>query len=118
MPLAIFDNGPVVQLEIARTPAELSRGLMCRTKLAPNAGMLFVYPAEGYWHAWMRNTYISLDMIFLSQDLRVVDVVANTVPLSEDLIESGAPARFMLEVNGGYARRNGIGPWTRVRLIG
>jgi len=118
MALAVFDNGVTVQCEVARTPAELSRGLMCRAKLAPNAGMLFVYPADGYWRAWMRNTYIPLDMIFINQNMQVVDVIANAQPLSEDLIESTAPARYMLEVNGGAARRWGVGPWTRVRLIG
>ena len=97
-----------VRVEIARTPAQRARGLMYRRTLEPDAGMLFVYPYPRLRTFWMRNTYVSLDMIFVGRDRRVVGVVERAVPLDEAPCEIDAPAQYIVEVNAGFAREHGI----------
>ncbi len=118
MPQAIFETPyrPVLRLEIARTLVDWQRGLMWRRYLEPGTGMLFVYPREAHLTVWMKNTYISLDIIFISHDLRVVDVYADAEPLSAQTIQSLAPARYVLEVNAGFARQFGVVPGACVTL--
>ena len=97
-----------VRVEIARTPAQRARGLMYRRSLEADAGMLFVYPYPRLRTFWMRNTFVSLDMIFVGRDRRVAGVVERTVPLSEEPCEVDAPAQYIVEVNAGFAREHGI----------
>ncbi len=105
-------------VELPRTPDEMGRGLMHRRQLAADAGMLFLYPADRAITMWMKNTLIPLDMLFIAGDGRIVNIVERTVPLSLQVIESAEPARGVLEVNGGTARRLGIEPGDRVRYPG
>jgi uncharacterized membrane protein (UPF0127 family) len=102
-----------VTVEVARTPEELARGLMYRNALAEDAGMLFVFPATDEHSFWMKNTYIPLDMIFIAEDRTVVGIVANVEPLTLEARSAG-PSRYVLEVNGGWAARHGVGPGDRV----
>lgn len=102
-------------VELALSMRQRSRGLMFREELAPDAGMLFVYPQEQEIRMWMRNTLIPLDMIFVASDGRIVHLAEETVPLSEKVISSGGPARAVIEVGGGTARRLAIRPGDRVR---
>lgn len=102
-------------VELALSMRQRSRGLMFREELAPDAGMLFVYPQEQEIRMWMRNTLIPLDMIFVASDGRIVHIAEETVPLSEKVISSGGPARAVIEVGGGTARRLAIRPGDRVR---
>jgi len=102
-------------VELPRTPDQMARGLMHRRQLAADAGMLFLYPADRAITMWMKNTLIPLDMLFIAGDGRIVNIVERTVPLSLQVIESAGPARGVLEVNGGTARRLGIEPGDRVR---
>jgi uncharacterized membrane protein (UPF0127 family) len=92
-------------VELARTPAQQSQGLMYRRKLAPDAGMLFVYPAPYRISMWMKNTLIPLDMVFIGADGRVVDIAQRTVPLSLQPISTSEPALAVFEVNAGTASR-------------
>jgi hypothetical protein len=103
------------EVEVARTNVKRARGLMFRTKLAADAGMLFVYERRGPVVMWMKNTLISLDMLFIAADGRIVRIAANTTPLSEKMISSGSPVRAVLELPAGTAARLGIAPGGRVR---
>jgi uncharacterized membrane protein (UPF0127 family) len=103
-----------VTVEVARTSDELARGLMYRTSLAPDAGMLFVFPETGGHAFWMKNTFIPLDMIFVDEALRVVAVIADVAPHTTELRDPGVPARYVVEVNAGWARARGVGPGARV----
>jgi uncharacterized membrane protein (UPF0127 family) len=102
------------QIELATAPEQQSQGLMFRRSLAPDAGMLFVYPSDRTITMWMRNTLIPLDMVFIAADGRIVKVAQRTVPMSLATISSGGPARAVLEVNGGTAARLGLKPGDQV----
>lgn len=111
-------GGPAVPIsvELARTPSELSRGLMFRKKLEDGTGMLFLFEDEDIRRFWMRNTYIPLDMIFLDSKKVVVGVEENTVPLDETGRGPNQPAQYVVEVRGGYARSHGILPGSRAEF--
>ena len=95
-------------VEIARTPAQMERGLMFRDRLAPDRGMLFLYEEERPVSFWMKNTLIPLDLIFADSSGRILQIAERAVPLSTALISSEQPVRAVLEVNGGTAARLGI----------
>jgi uncharacterized membrane protein (UPF0127 family) len=76
--------------------------------------MLFDFGAEGPVAMWMRNTYVSLDMIFIRGDGRIARIAENTTPLSEETIPSGAAVKAVLEVVAGTAKRLGITAGDRV----
>lgn len=92
-------------IELARTPAEMERGLMYRDRLAPDHGMLFLYEDERPVSFWMKNTLIPLDLIFADSSGRIVQIAERAVPLSTALISSDSSVRAVLEVNGGTADR-------------
>ena len=101
-------------VEIVRSPADQTRGLMFRRRLAVDAGMLFLYSANQQVTMWMRNTMIPLDIIFISADGRIVNIAERAVPMSLRSIPSDGPVRAVLEVNGGTASRLRIVPGNRV----
>jgi uncharacterized membrane protein (UPF0127 family) len=101
-------------VELAANDAERARGLMFRTELPEGRGMLFDFKQEQETGFWMRNTYIPLDMIFIRADGTIRRIAANTEPLSERLVPSGGPVRYVLEVIGGTARKLGIEPGDKV----
>jgi uncharacterized membrane protein (UPF0127 family) len=104
----------VFAVEIADTDAQRAKGLMFRKELPEGEGMLFDFHREQDVSFWMENTYISLDMIFIRGDGRILRIAENTVPLSTRIIPSGGPVRAVLEVIGGTARKFGIAPGDRV----
>lgn len=104
-----------VDVEIADTPAERRQGLMYRRSLAPDHGMLFLFPRADRNGFWMRNTYVPLDIIFVGPDSQVVSIARNTRIMSEETIAPDGPKQFVVEVNAGYARRHGIDTTTRIR---
>lgn len=95
-------------VEIADTVAERNKGLMFREKLASSAGMLFVYDKPQSVAFWMKNTLIPLDMIFADATGKVRRVHENAVPGDLTAIPGGDDIQFVLEINGGMARRLGI----------
>lgn len=103
------------RVELARTEAERELGLMYREKLAPDAGMLFLYPSERPVAFWMKNTLIPLDMIFIKRDGTILSIAERTVPLSEASIPSAGPVAAVLELNGGTVSHLGIKPGDRVQ---
>lgn len=105
-----------VRVEIARTEAEVQRGLMFRRSLEADTGMLFLFDRPEIRRFWMRNCYIPLDMIFLDENKNVVGIEENTIPGDETGRGPDRPAQYVVEVAGGYARRHGIGPGAHVEF--
>ncbi len=101
-------------VELATNDEERARGLMYRKELPEGRGMLFDFKTEQPAEFWMRNTYVSLDIIFIRGDGRILRIAENTEPLSERLIPSGGPIRGVLEVVAGTARKLGIAPGDKV----
>jgi len=106
--------------EIADTPQLRQQGLMFRKQLAPDAGMLFDFGEPRPVRMWMKNTFISLDMIFIRADGTVIGIGANTVPLSEAVVGVEEPVKGVLEVKAGTAARIGLKPGDKVfhRIFG
>ncbi len=100
--------------EIAQTPSERATGLMHRKSLAPTKGMVFVFPHPEEQMFWMKNTYIPLDMIFISSDGVVVGVVENARPLSLELRGVSTPSQFVVELAAFTAGKHGIKVGTKV----
>lgn len=111
-------HGPwVVRVEIAATDADRARGLMFRPELAADHGMIFVFDRSEEHAFWMHNTLISLDMIFVGDDRRVVGVVAAAAPQTDAPRTVAKPSRYVIEVSAGEAATHGIGPGTAVAFI-
>ncbi|WP_441259713.1 DUF192 domain-containing protein [Bradyrhizobium sp. 521_C7_N1_3] len=104
----------VFSVEMATTEEEKQTGLMYRKELADGKGMLFDFKPEQEVSMWMKNTYVSLDMIFIRADGRILRIAENTEPLSTKIISSQGPARAVLEVVAGTAQKYGIRPGDRV----
>lgn len=103
-------------VEVADTPELRSCGLMHRYSMPANHGMLFKFDRDHIITMWMKNTRISLDMLFIDVDGYIVDLYKNAEPLSETLIKSKNLARSVLELNGGTIDRLGIGYLDRIYL--
>jgi uncharacterized membrane protein (UPF0127 family) len=117
-PLVLVDgaSGSVaVRVEVARTPEEQQRGLMHRRALAPDAGMLFVFPREERHSFWMENTLVALDLLFIGED-GVVRAVVERAPLGRASDDGGVASRYVLEVNRGWSRTHGVKPGAKVRF--
>jgi hypothetical protein len=109
-------DGGVLRVELADTPDERSTGLMHRTSLPDDAGMLFIYEAPRIPSFWMKNTLIPLDMIWIGADKRIVEIDADVQP--EPGVADSAlrrygptvPVSYVLELNAGAAARLGLAP--------
>lgn len=101
-------------IEMADSDERRALGLMYRTSLPADAGMLFDFKVDQPVAMWMRNTRIPLDMLFIARDGRIVNIAERTVPFSETSIPSKGPVRAVLELNGGTSARLGIKPGDRV----
>lgn len=98
------------RVEVAATPQQQQRGLMFRTAMGADEGMVFPLAQVRMASFWMRNTVISLDIIFIGPDNRVLNVAANAVPYSEESIPAAGPTKAVLELNAGRAAQLGIAP--------
>ena len=109
-PLQIVAGGGThdFKVEVAADDASRERGLMNRRFMPADHGMLFEFPQNAPVSFWMKNTYIPLDMIFLSPAGVVTHIAAEAEPLSERVIPSGPPCLAVLEVNGGVAASIGL----------
>lgn len=110
-------------VELAKTAEEQERGLMFRTDIPENGGMLFApYPPEGgppkVANFWMKNTPSPLDILFIRPDGTIARIAENTVPQSEALIPSGEPVSAVLELRGGRVLDLGIAEGDRVNWTG
>lgn len=115
-PLEIVTKSGVqmFSVELAKTEEERTIGLMYRKELADGRGMLFDFSPEQQVSMWMKNTFISLDMIFIRADGRILRIAENTEPQSTRIIPSGGLAKGVLEVIAGTAKKYGIAPGDRV----
>jgi hypothetical protein len=93
---------------VADTPSRSEQGLMFVRDLDAHAGMLFEFPAGEQVSMWMKNTYVSLDMLFIGADGRIDYIAPRTKPQSLDIISASSPAREVLELKGGVAEQFGI----------
>jgi hypothetical protein len=112
-------NGKSVTAELAATDEERQRGLMFREKLLPDQGMLFVFEEEGLYSFWMKNTLISLDMLWINKDRRIVHIARNVPPCKEDPCPSYSPERpglYVLELAAGAADRLGCKLFDRLEF--
>jgi uncharacterized membrane protein (UPF0127 family) len=107
-------------VEMALTPEQQMIGLMFRTEVKPDEGMLFDWGSPRESTMWMRNTLVPLDMLFIAADGRIHRIAERTVPLSLATISSQGPVRATLELAGGTAERLGLRPGDRVlhRIFG
>jgi uncharacterized membrane protein (UPF0127 family) len=121
-PMAVLSTpeGPrKILLELAKTEQEKARGLMFRTRLDENRGMLFFLEKEEHPSFWMRNTYISLDILFLSREGVVVDLYERVSPCALDpcpVYPSRYPAIYALELKGGFVARYLVRKGDRISL--
>jgi uncharacterized membrane protein (UPF0127 family) len=103
------------QVEIVRSPFETQRGLMCRTSMRSDWGMLFLLESTRLQAFWMKNTLIPLDMVFITDDWTVAGVVTEVPPRTLEPRGVNAPSRYVLELASGEAKRAGIAAGTKVR---
>ena len=101
-------------MEIAKDEDAREKGLMYRRYMPADRGMLFEFEKEEPVAFWMRNTYIPLDMIFITHNGTVARIAANAEPLNDTAIPSGQPVIGVLELNGGVAARIGLKPGDKV----
>ncbi|HWP22645.1 MAG TPA: DUF192 domain-containing protein [Candidatus Binatia bacterium] len=106
------------QVEVADTPTKRELGLQYRRDLPVDRGMIFLFPAEAPQIFWMKNTPIALDMIFIDGNRKIVGIVERAAPFTLEPRSVEAPSQFVLEINGGLARRYGIAPGDTVRFYG
>jgi len=106
----------VFNVWVAATPSSTTRGLMFVRSLEPDRGMIFLFDEPHYASFWMRNTYVSLDMFFVDEDGRIVNIAERTTPLTITPIVSDAPVTTVLELVAGTAARLGIRAGDRVGM--
>lgn len=113
-------SGPrclLIDLIIASTPQQRSQGLMFVESLGEFEGMYFGYSSPVELAMWMKNTILSLDMLFIGLDGTVTSIARDTQPFSTTRIGSGGPAIGVLELNAGFASRWRVAPGTRLLLL-
>ena len=103
--VSIYNKNITFNVEVAKTIEERRIGLMYRKKLLDNEGMLFIFPREKIIKLWMKNTYIPLDVIFISENKVIVDMKKNMEKLSETIVKSKVKSRYALEFNAGLINK-------------
>ena len=119
-PRVVLPGGAVVRVELAVTETERAQGLMFRESLAADAGMLFLFDGLEVRPFWMKNCHFPLDIVHLTKDGTVVDVLANVPPCPADPCPNHTPAAAsdtVLEVNAGAAAKGGLAPGAKVRFV-
>lgn len=99
-----------ISIELADEESERQQGLMYRRTMESLQGMLFIFEDEDYRGFWMKNTPLSLDIIYVDGQLHIVSISQHTVPFSEETLPSGAPAKYVVEVNAGFCEQYAIEP--------
>ncbi len=102
------------RVEVAGTPSDQAKGLMFRTALAPDEGMIFPMNPPRFASFWMRNTVIPLDLVFVGTDGRIINIIANAVPYNEAPLSSTGQVRGVLELSAGRVAQLGIVPGDKV----
>ncbi|OAO05108.1 hypothetical protein A8B75_04710 [Sphingomonadales bacterium EhC05] len=117
IPLTVESSGTIYQfdVELAKTQAEQAQGLMFRTEMAPDRGMIFPFSQDRMASFWMKNTVIPLDIIFIRRDGTIESIAANTIPYSLAPVQSGEPVAAVLELIAGRAQELNIQPGDMVK---
>lgn len=102
------DSISSVSIEIAETPQSREKGLMFRYSVPDTMGMLFIYHEEQYQGYWMKNTHVPLDILYANKNFEIINIYENTKPESEEILPSGDKAKYVIEVAGGFVKRQGI----------
>ncbi len=97
-----------IDIEVADKDSSRIMGLMYRKSMEENQGMLFIFPKEDYQSFWMKNTYISLDIIYVNSDKEIVKIYKNTIPRTLKSLPSEKKSQYVIEVIGGYTDRHDI----------
>ena len=105
-----------IQAELAKTEHDIEKGLMYRRSMSDNQGMFFKLDSRRVHTFWMHNTCIPLDMMFVEEDGLIVGIVEGAAPLTDDVRSVGCPSSYVLEVNGGWSRKNGVKPGQRITI--
>jgi uncharacterized membrane protein (UPF0127 family) len=109
------DSPPInLEIEIADDEGEIMRGLMDRLSMPENAGMFFIFDKDEPRSFWMKNTYISLDIIYINSNKEIVSIQKYTQPKTTSSIPSEEPAMYVLEVNAGFVDKFGINAGDRI----
>ncbi|HKY40456.1 MAG TPA: DUF192 domain-containing protein [Polyangiaceae bacterium] len=111
-------GAPAVQVELARDDASRERGLMYRTNMPENGGMLFSWQDERVRSFWMRNTCIPLDLLYITKDGTISGILEQVPTLNEAPRRIHCPVTHVLELNAGWTRAHGIKPGTKVTIQG
>lgn len=104
-------NDKIIYIKINRvfkTKKTIQNGLMFVKKLPQNLGALFRMPDEKIHKFWMKNTYVSLDVIFLDKNFKILGFVENTVPLNLSLVYVNHPSKYVIEIKSGFIKKNNI----------
>lgn len=98
-----------IDIQLAQTDEQRADGLMYRKSMTDEQGMLFIFPDMEERAFWMKNTYISLDIIYIADNMEIVSIQKYATPLSETSLPSFKKAKYVLEVNGGFCDKYHIG---------
>lgn len=110
-------NAPQVNVELATNPEARARGLMFRRQMSDDAGMLFDMPNPPQVQSfWMRNTCISLDMLFIEEDGFIAGILRNVPTMNEESRSIPCPVRYVLELNAGWTQKHGVKAGQMVKL--
>lgn len=107
-----------IDLEIADNEYERQLGLMNRKEMKENQGMLFIFSEEKFQSFWMLNTFISLDMIFVNSEKKIVTIHKNTTPLAQKSYPSSAPSQYVVEVIAGFTDKHNIQVGDKINWMG
>ncbi len=111
--LIILPDGSTLNVELAKTPEEWAKGLMYRENLPEDYGMLFVFKNTDYHYFWMKNTLISLDIIWLNENKEIIYIEENCKPCKKEPCKTygpNMPAKFVLEVKAGFSKKHSLKP--------
>jgi uncharacterized membrane protein (UPF0127 family) len=102
-------GGTAVQVDVATAPAEREQGLGGREHLAPDTGMLFIFPEDGMYRFWMKDMRFPIDMLWLTADGTIVGVHADVLPSTyPETFGADVPARYVLELPAGYTQAHDV----------
>ena len=104
-----------ITVEVADTPEARVKGLMERWSLPEFHGMLFIFDVSEVQRFWMYNTPLSLDMIFVDENRRILNIAESTTPMSKQTYSSSGPARYVVEVRAGFSKRHGVEEGMRIQ---
>lgn len=120
-PTVIFPDGTPIHVELATDDETRAQGLMYRDRVRPGTGMLFLFAQSGVYPFWMKNTLVPLDMIWIDEAQKIVDIAHDVPPCKAEPCpsypaEGLRPARYVLEVAAGVAKQHGLAPGAQLRL--